>query len=292
MQEVASTDPGFTKAGGHTFKMSYSVISGGVTNTVEQVEVCVKCHGEMESFDMVKSDYNGDGLIEGVQTEVQRMLDRLSTLLPNTTYRADGNYVADGLVKSLNNSWAKTNMQARFLKAGYNWMFVNADGSKGVHNTPYAVGLLKASIADLIDDADNDGISDTWEIANFGSITVTDGKGDADADGVSDKLELSAGTNPWAADSDGDGYTDLAEMTAGSDPLNVSDTPGFIVKMHSAAELEFATEPGKTYQIQAVSELSGLWQNVGPQIQGNGNLTNYLVSTRTNVQSYFRVKSN
>ena len=44
---------------------------------------------------------NGDGVIEGVQTEVQNLLNKLSTLLPNSTYQANSNnYVADGLVKT------------------------------------------------------------------------------------------------------------------------------------------------------------------------------------------------
>ena len=53
----------------------------------------------LKHFNMVRKDYNGDGVIEGIQTEVQKLLDRLNTLLPDSTYRADGNYVADGLVK-------------------------------------------------------------------------------------------------------------------------------------------------------------------------------------------------
>ena len=39
--------------------------------------------------------------------------------------------------------------------------FVNADGSKGIHNAPFAVGILKASIADLTGDSNNDGIPDS-----------------------------------------------------------------------------------------------------------------------------------
>ena len=74
MQTVASTDPAFTKAGGHTFSMTYSAVANGVTNTVDKVDVCTKCHGQITSFDMIKVDYNGDGLIEGVQTEVQKLL--------------------------------------------------------------------------------------------------------------------------------------------------------------------------------------------------------------------------
>jgi hypothetical protein len=35
------------------------------------------------------------------------------------------------------------------LQAAFNWSFVKEDKSLGVHNTAYAVGLLKASIKDL-----------------------------------------------------------------------------------------------------------------------------------------------
>ena len=137
---------------------------------------------------------------------MQNLFNQLSKLLPNSTYRADGNYVADGLVKT--SISAKTNWQTKFLNAGWNWQqFVNVEGSHGIHNASYAVGVLKASIADLTDDADNDGISDKWEIANFGSITTYNGNSDPDGDGVKNSLEITAGTNPLLADTDGDGGT-------------------------------------------------------------------------------------
>ena len=288
MQTLASTDPGFTKAGGHTMKLSYEVVTGGVTNTAHLVEACVKCHGEIESFNMVKSDYNGDGVIEGVQTEVQKLLNQLSTLLPGPAYVADGNYVADGLVKTRMNT--RTNMQQKFLKADWNWRFVNNDLSKGVHNAPYAVGLLKASIADLTDDADHDGLSDKWEIATFGSILSSDANGDSDHDGVSNALELAAGTNALLADSDGDGVNDLAELQAGSDPLNPNDQPGFVVKIYGAAEVEFASEIGKKYQVQKVSDITGTWINEGSVTNGTGNNISMTTSTRSGgAQNYFRV---
>ena len=123
-----------------------------VTNAYDKVDVCVQCHGPITSFNMPVEDYNGDGVIEGVQTEVQHLLDKLSTLLPNSTYQANSNnYVADGLVKT--SVSFKTNWPPKFLKAGYNWQFVASDGSLGVHNAPFAVGLLKASIADLTGDS-------------------------------------------------------------------------------------------------------------------------------------------
>jgi hypothetical protein len=287
MQPVETTHPAFGRAGGHTYSMTYPLVSGGVTNTADLVDVCVKCHGEIEGFNFARKDYDGDGVIQGVQTEVQNLMDQVSRLLPNSTYRADGNYVADGLVKSPS---VKTNWQTKFLNAAWNWQFINVEGSHGVHNAPYAVGLLKASIADLTDDIDHDGLSDTWEIAKFGSITINDANDDGDHDGANNALELSAGTNPMLADSDNDGVNDLAELQAGSDPTNPNDKPGFVLKIYGAAEVEFASEIGKKYQVQRVSEITGTWLNEGSVTNGTGANISMVTSTRTGgVPGYFRV---
>ncbi len=48
------------------------------------------------------------------------------------------------------------------------------DGSLGIHNTAYAVGLLKASIANLTGDANNDGLPDSWQTNYFGSLSNPD----------------------------------------------------------------------------------------------------------------------
>ncbi len=172
MQAVASTSPAFLQAGGHTFKMSYNVTNNGVVTDVPLTTVCIQCHGNKANatFDFQVSDYNGDGIIEGVQTEVQHLLDKLSTLLPPAVYQANANnYVADGKIKTSVTTY--TNMPAKFLNAAYNFQFVEADGSLGIHNAPFAVGLLKGSIADLTGDANNDGIADSWQISYFGSYT-------------------------------------------------------------------------------------------------------------------------
>ncbi len=287
MQPIDTSHPAFGQAGGHTYSMTYKTVSLGVTNTVDLVDVCVKCHGQIEGFNFARKDYDGDGVIQGVQTEVQNLMDQLSRLLPNALYRADGGYVADGLVKSPS---VKTNWPTKFLQAAWNWQFVRVEGSLGVHNAPYAVGVLKASIADLTDDVDNDRLSDRWEIANFGSITAYNSNNDPDHDGVSNALELSAGTNPLLADTDGDGVNDLAEMKAGSDPLNALDKPGFVVKIYTAAEIEFASEIGKRYQVQTVSDITSSWVNVGSVTNGSGNDISMVTSTRSGgSQGYFRV---
>jgi len=135
MQATATTDAAFLKAGGHTFKVGFT--PAGSTTPVQLVGACQNCHGtQITTFDFALFDYNGDGKIEGVQTEVQHLLDQLSAMLP-----------PDNKAKSaltIDSTWTQPQ-----LEAAYNWLFVNNDGSRGVHNTAYAVGLLKASIADL-----------------------------------------------------------------------------------------------------------------------------------------------
>jgi hypothetical protein len=135
MQTVAPTDAGFLNVGGHTFKPGWT--DPTTNNKVQLVAACQGCHGpDVTSFDFQLFDYNDDGNIDGVQTEVQSLMDQLSAMLPPV-----------GQVKSALNidaTWTQPQ-----LEAAYNWLFVSGDGSKGVHNTAYAVGLLKASINDL-----------------------------------------------------------------------------------------------------------------------------------------------
>jgi hypothetical protein len=134
MQEVATTDPGFLKVGDHTFTPSYTP-PGGQKEML--VAACQTCHGpDITTFDFPLLDYDGTGPIQGVQTEVQNLLDQLSTMLP------PDNSVKTSL--TIDSTWSQHQ-----LEAAYNWLFVNNDGSRGIHNTAYAVGLLKASIADL-----------------------------------------------------------------------------------------------------------------------------------------------
>jgi hypothetical protein len=131
----ATTDPAFTLAGGHTFKLSY--VDPKTQKTKDMVGACQKCHGEeIEGFDFELFDYDGDGFYDGVQTEVQHLLDQLSAMLPPV-----------GKAKTaltIDSTWTRAQ-----LEAAYNWNFVSEDKSRGIHNTAYAVGLLKASIADL-----------------------------------------------------------------------------------------------------------------------------------------------
>jgi hypothetical protein len=283
------TDPSFVKAGGHTFHMSYTQVStNGVTNVVDKVDACVQCHGPIKGFDMPVEDYNGDGVIEGVQTEVQHLLDQLSTMLPNSTYVASGNYVADGLVKS--SISAKTNWQTKFLNAAYNWQFVNNDGSKGVHNAPFATALLKASMADLSGDANNDGLPDAWQIQYFGSATNPNAAPNANpsGDGVPNWLKYNLGLDPTVPGTSVPGGVVWANGKNLVNPVLPAGATNTIA-IYTAAEVAFNTEVGKSYQIQSISSLSDTWSNVGAPVQGTGNPISYVTPTRGGAQNFFRV---
>ena len=284
MQPVATTHPAFGKAGGHTYSMTYDVVSAGVTNKTDLVDTCVKCHGPINTFNFARKDYDGDGVIEGVQTEVQRLLDKLSRLLPNSTYRADGNYLADGLVKA--SVSVKTNWPVRFLNAAWNWQYVNVEGSRGVHNAPYADGVLKASIADLTGDSNMDGLSDSWQVQYFGSASAPNASPNATpaGDGIPNWLKYGLGLNPTIAGltvPDGVVWANAGSIGGGTNSIHI----------YTAAEIAFDTEVGKNYQIQSISTLGGGWQNLGAPLPGTGQAISYVTPTRSNAQQYYRVTS-
>ena len=135
MQSPAMTDPAIGLVGGHTFMNSFP--GNKTIPAVQMVGACQNCHGtEVKAFNFPTFDYDGDGIIDGCQTEVQHLLNDLAVMLPPV-----------GKAKtslSIDATWTQPQ-----LEAAYNWLFVTHDGSLGVHNMSYTVGLLKASIADL-----------------------------------------------------------------------------------------------------------------------------------------------
>jgi alpha-tubulin suppressor-like RCC1 family protein/chitodextrinase len=82
---------------------------------------------------------------------------------------------------------------------------------------------LASQVADLrvtgsASDTDGDGLSDAWELEQFGNLSHT-AAADDDADGLTNIQEFLRSTNPRAADSDGDGLPDTADL-APADPFN------------------------------------------------------------------------
>jgi len=82
-------------------------------------------------------------------------------------------------------------------------------------------------IFDIYDpDDDNDGLPDTWELANGTDPLVDDAADDPDGDGLSNLDEFQAGTNPLEADTDGDTVNDGADncpVDANTDQADVDN---------------------------------------------------------------------
>lgn len=280
MQTVASTDPAFTLAGGHTTKMSY-VNTNGVK--VPVTYVCAQCHGNINTFNFPVADYDGDGVIEGVQDEVQGLLNKLTTLLPPSGYQANpAKYVADGKVKTPS---TQTNWPAKFLQAAYNYQFVSNDGSKGIHNLAYTVGLLKASIANLTGVSSTGGLPDSWVLQYFGSLT--------NAAAAPNAVNNTAGIPNWMMYALG--LAPNAGFTVGNSGViyfngnNIVNGATNTIAIYTAAEVAFDTQVGTTYTIQGINALTGSWQNVSTNIPGTGGSVSYLTPTRQNTQMFFRV---
>ncbi|GIX49860.1 MAG: hypothetical protein KatS3mg132_054 [Limisphaera sp.] len=269
MQDTSRTDPAHLQVGGHTWKMAWDTGS----NRVELVQACVQCHGDIETFDFKRQDYDGDGIIEGVQTEVKGLLEKLAMMLPP---------VGQPVVAS--DDATRRTFTREQLRALYNYLFVLEDGSYGVHNLSYAVGLLKASIASLSGDANNDGLPDWWQQAYFTGINDPMAAPNASpaGDGVPNWLKFALGLDPRVPGvvlPDGVVFVQGKNLGGGDEK----------VRIYTAAEITFDTKPDKRYQIQAVSVLGGGWQNIGEPIQGTGQPVSYLTPTRGNVQQYYRV---
>jgi len=283
MQTLAANDPAKNHAGEHTFKVTWD---GGTPDIHDDdapvLGACQQCHGEIDSFDFTRHDYDMDGVVEGVQTEVRGLMDRLGRLLPPLDS------------PTVNITAAYTVQQRR---AAFNYLFILEDASYGVHNTAYTVNLLKASIADLtgdfgiVDDIDNDGLNDTWETQYFGGTSAQNAEGDADNDGLDNAFELKLGTNPNLADTDGDGFSDFAEMHGATNPVDPNNNPAVgLSTIYTAAEMLYFTEPNKTYQLQKITDLgTGTWQNVGDPVPGNGGMLQHFISTRDTERGFYRV---
>ncbi|MBT4819168.1 MAG: hypothetical protein HON70_25900, partial [Lentisphaerae bacterium] len=97
-------------------------------------------------------------------------------------------------------------------------------------NTDGSDPTFVLSAGGLVDvDTNGDGMTDGWELANFGwDLTAVTPGGDPDSDGLTNLYEYYAGTDPNVAqsedtDTDTDGLTDLVEQSMGTHP-NDTDT--------------------------------------------------------------------
>jgi len=121
--------------GGHSWNMEGEWEGKVVQNTA----ACAQCHAGATTFNRpAAGDYDGNGKIEGVQTEVQGLMAALRAQLPKD---------AEGEV--LNSPVTPANSTEAQRKAMWNYNLIKIDGSYGIHNTSFTVQLLQKTYKEL-----------------------------------------------------------------------------------------------------------------------------------------------
>ena len=118
--------------GGHSFNME----SEETTETLSGLCADASCHGStVKEYDFLADhDYDGDGVREGYQTEIDGLLESLAVLLEGQGVLED-NEPVEGTIADAN-----------LAGALYNYIFLEEDRSHGIHNFKYAKALIDASI--------------------------------------------------------------------------------------------------------------------------------------------------
>jgi len=125
--------PDRDKVGGHSFKM-HNPETG-----YDNVASCSGCHGPKTSLDEFDAiwDFDNDGSKESVQGEIDGLLTLLRIQLPPVG------------IDSIDWNLIKANNNINEKKAYWNYQLIAYDGSRGVHNTQFAVDVLTQSIVAL-----------------------------------------------------------------------------------------------------------------------------------------------
>ncbi|MGA2667524.1 MAG: T9SS type A sorting domain-containing protein [Ignavibacteria bacterium] len=132
---AATTDTGTVtrdKVGGHSLNLHYDA-----TN-YDHVTGCLGCHPGVTKFSdfMAPADYDGNGLIQSWQTEINGCLRNLRLALPPVGVDS----VSWQLIAADSNN-------VNLRKAYWNYQLINNDGSKGLHNPFFVVQVLLSSIS-------------------------------------------------------------------------------------------------------------------------------------------------
>jgi len=111
---------------------------------------------------------------------------------------------------------------------------------------------LHQMIEEAIQDTDNDGIGDAYEMLHFLNLTTADGSTDSDGDGVSDVLEYAANTNP----TDNSDYLRITHQEF--HPTLESLDPAF-----TSVDLTFTSVRNRLYSIEQNPVLVAPWLDSG-----------------------------
>ncbi len=99
---------------------------------------CQSCHADLDTFDR-----------NGVQTEIQGLLDQIGPLLVEAGIAYTEESVGEDGVIHIGYRSNPGTYPAEVAEAMWNFMFVREDQSRGVHNPPFARALLEYALTAL-----------------------------------------------------------------------------------------------------------------------------------------------
>lgn len=138
-------------------------------------------------------------------------------------------------------------------------------------------------------DSDNDGLSDTAEQTEFGTLPDA---ADTDGDNLTDGAEaLLHGTNPRSADSDGDRQNDRAELLLGTDPLDASSL--WIARGEMAGgsfTVRWKGAPGLWFDVKRTSDFGAGWTNIHT-VEGASGSMSYTDPEISSGRAFYRVEA-
>ena len=108
---------------------------------------CAQCHKGLNTFNRpARADYDGDGVVEGIQDEVRGLLNVLKTALLTDPQMSFANNLFNYAGATDCALTGASDVQKRSV---FNWESVQDDRSLGVHNAARSVQLLQASYREL-----------------------------------------------------------------------------------------------------------------------------------------------
>ncbi len=189
-------------------------------------------------------DTDGDGLLDGVETNTGIFVSAANTGTDPTLGDTDGDTLSDametGTLVFVDGNDTGTNPNSVDTDGDTlpdNWEVANSPAANPlvsdagadpdldllINSAEFTAGTLPADA-----DTDNDGRTDYVELNTPPLTNPTDP--DSDDDGLNDGAELAllpAATDPNDSDSDDDSFSDGAEVAGGSDPNSAASTPPY-----------------------------------------------------------------